>query len=629
MKKFTTNRVIIISLLATVLLFSGCKELLMPNQENANTDDQMFDDWYEYRSTAMGLYGLQQKLVEQIFILGELRGDLLSTTENADADMIEVFNFDITKENKYASPTNFFKLISASNSFVRVLQREHPGVTDLSSPVDNYDRLYGEALCMRAWAYFNAVRIYGKVPFIHESLTSIDEIDNFLNSSESYTDSVDIVYGRDGYSNDTIYNKPVTLNKQYYDEEMIIDYFTQELETKVKEVGVNHYIENNDNTWEVTIWNIHAMNALLGQMYLTRGDLAKAANYFERIIYFQSENYRYQLDNTFSNNNWRNIFGNIDNREHIYSLWFNKAYQQQNDLQRILEPRGPHEYMLKPTRQAVLYWETIWDDYTMLKNSAEPWKTKMLLYGKPGDFYRGYGVSYAYLRNGEMIPTENIREMLTLKSENNFRSASLITEGADTVVWKYSWNKNIFDEDANFILYRAAGIHLWLAEIYVYWAYEQNKIVQTSTSKALDIVNLGKNYPGQNRRQLGVRGRVGFGGVLIEDVGGTSSVDGMRAENINYVHDPFTNEVLGYIDLTGKFSKLQEYLESQIIDERARELAFEGERFYDLMRVAKRRKAPSFLAERVAKKYPEGKREEIYNKLMNEKNWYINYFEDK
>jgi len=116
---------------------------------------------------------------------------------------------------------------------------------------------------------------------------------------------------------------------------------------------------------------------------------------------------------------------------------------------------------------------------------------------------------------------------------------------------------------------------------------------------------------------LGIRGRVGFGG----------SYDGISIGNINYIHHPFTNEVTGYIDLTGDFQGKQEYLEELVLDERARELAFEGERFYDLMRVAKRRNDPDFLASRVAQKFPPERRQDIYNHLLDEQNWYINIFE--
>lgn len=602
------------------LFFTSCNDFFNPDQELDVTEDKLFDDWYEYRSVEMGLYSLQQELAEQILVLGELRGDLLTITDNADVDLVEIYNFNVSADNKYAKPTNFYKLIGACNNFINVLREEHPEVLDPAKEVTNYDRLYGEALCMRAWTYFNAVRIYGRVPFIPESLEHIDEIEGFLQSSGTYIDSVDIVFGQDGYNNDTIYNNPVELEKQYYDIDLIIDYFTNDLENNVKAVGVNHAINNNDDSWEVTIWNVHAMHTLLGLMYLTQGDLAQAVNNFEKVTEMSSEDFRYQLDRTFRNNNWKSIFNTIDIREHIYTIWFNKGDRQQNRFQYLFEVESPHKYMLKPTREAVLNWETIWDNFVLVLDNNNPSKTVLSLIkpGVPGDFYRGHGVSYAYMRNG--LPLENVEvaEMLQLKQQGDFQSAYLVTEDVDTVVWKYSLNKDIFDEDANLILYRAAGVHLWLAEAYVWWVFDRGGFTSTYTQNAVDIVNNGAQYGDQvSREQLGVRGRVGFG----------DRFEGISVGNINYTRDPFSNEVTGYIDLTGNLYKKQQYLEDQIIDEKARELAWEGERYYDLMRVAKRRNDPSYLASQVSQKYPPGKREEIYNLLLDENNWYIDLFE--
>lgn len=68
-------------------------------------------------------------------------------------------------------------------------------------------------------------------------------------------------------------------------------------------------------------------------------------------------------------------------------------------------------------------------------------------------------------------------------------------------------------------------------------------------------------------------------------------------------------------------------VEDLIIDECAMEMAFEGNRFADLARVAHRRGA-NYLAERVARR--SGKLDPaMYQFLLNEKNWYLPFPEDK
>ena len=613
-----------------MILFLGlvsCEDFLNPDQKLVIETEDFFKDWSEYRSAEMGMYALQQELVDQLFILGELRGDLMEITANADRDLKEVYNYQITKENKYASPLNFYKLIAACNTLLEKLETDHSEVLSDADPTE-YDRLYGEVKCMRAWAYFNAVRIYGKVPYIWQGLTTVEEITDYVNSPGEYIDSVHIVFDAGGYWNDTTYNVPVVLERIFLDIDMVIDIFTAELEDDIKPggVGVIHNKDNRDLTWDVTVWNQYALKTLLGQMYLYRGDYVKAEENFRPILYnYDSEtsNIKFGLDARFSFGRWRNIFSGIDPYEHIYTLWFGKAFQQQHHIQNYCSNIAPNSYMIKPSHVAVQNWESMWDQMRVERNDVKPEMTYTRNPGIPGDFSRGYGLSYVFMKGGEIMEPSVVREMLDLKRRRQYKDVENIMSGVDTVLYKFIYGKQPYDQDANIIIYRAASVHLYAAEIYNRWELDRGGgNVIPEINFALSIVNNGSYN--KDAKQMGVRGRVGFGG---EKVGFSyKQDDDIQIGNIVYEFDPATNEVVGYKSLPDLLSK-QEYLEDKIIEERARELAYEGDRFYDLIRIAKRRNDPSYLADKVASKFSGAKREEIRELLMNEQNWYVPFFE--
>ena len=149
--------------------------------------------------------------------------------------------------------------------------------------------------------------------------------------------------------------------------------------------------------------------------------------------------------------------------------------------------------------------------------------------------------------------------------------------GDKLVVNKYSLNPNEFS-GADIIIYRAADIYLLLAE-----ALNQ----MGEYDAAMSIINDGYHDPPGWRRVPGIRDRV-------------------------------------LLTLKGKpGSDIKNSIEDMIMEERAMELAFEGKRWFDLVRVANRR-GESYLAGKISAKYDDASvASAVYNKLMDKNNWYL------
>ena len=202
---------------------------------------------------------------------------------------------------------------------------------------------------------------------------------------------------------------------------------------------------------------------------------------------------------------------------------------------------------------------------------VDSFKTQNPLAGDPGDQYRGIGITF-----GE----DTIRQI----SENEYEFLYYITKYALVP-------SDPFGTDM--ILSRAADIHLMLAEAYNRMGDDE------SQGWALMLLNAGVNKENPKpseftrwRSNIGIRGRVYLAPNEIPE------------------------------EITGEEKTLM--IEDLIIAERSLELAFEGKRFSDLVRVAVRRGDPAYLADKVAAKF-EGTPEysTVHSKLMNPDNWYL------
>lgn len=608
--------------------FVSCDDFLNPEQNLIVPQEGLPNDEREMLAMSLGLYALQQDLVDQIVVLGELRGDLLTVTDRSEPDFRDIDNFTVTTTNEFASPANFYKLIAACNKVIRIIEKRYPEVLDETSTIKNPHKLYGEAVTMRSWAYFYAVRIYNEIPYIPETLNTIDEVVAYVNSpGEVYIDSIYIDYSPNGLGNDTISDTTfVYTEKKFLDQEVMTRQCLKDLDDKVRAVGVDYANKDdiNDVTWNVSVWTENSFLALKVQMNMHIFNYEDAlqileSHFLRREVVNTSDTYvKYAVDGKFQTTNWRRILGSSDDFEQIFVLPFQKSSStwQQNNLQYYMSIIPPNIYAMKPTGKSIELWESHWRNYRLSPSPLplDPTKVYTRYAGQVCDYNRGYGVSYNYMKNGVPMPKSTHLEIMRLRSYGYWGEIDELMRGVDTVAYKYTYGKKPYSKDANFILYRAASLHLYAAEIFT--NIEDSRLGPVYLLDAEKYIYNG-DYASTLDGRLGVSGRVGF-----------DDFEGISVEADYYLKfDPNTNEVIGYEYFrTPKDRQL--YLEDVIMDHRARELAYEGERFYDLLRVARRRNkagdnGTEWLANTISESFPASDRTTIKNRLMDENNWYI------
>lgn len=164
------------SIIAAFGLFAttSCEDMLMTENDSMVIDPELGDktDSVFY---ALGIAQAMQQVADQYFFIGEMRGDLVTTTTYTDNHLRELADYSATSTNRYDSAYVYYKVINNCNYYLAHRDTSlFIGSTNVA--IDEYAAV--EA--WRAWAYLQLARTYGGnevgIPFYTEPLTAISQI---------------------------------------------------------------------------------------------------------------------------------------------------------------------------------------------------------------------------------------------------------------------------------------------------------------------------------------------------------------------------------------------------------------------------------------------------------------------
>ena len=122
---------------------------------------------------SLGILQGMQELADHYVFQGEMRGDLTKVTGYTDNNLRQLANFTATTANRYDSAYVYYRVINNCNYYIA-----HRDTTLRNGSQYVAMGEYVGVKAIRAWAYMQLARVYGKVTFYTEPLTLISQIDN-------------------------------------------------------------------------------------------------------------------------------------------------------------------------------------------------------------------------------------------------------------------------------------------------------------------------------------------------------------------------------------------------------------------------------------------------------------------
>lgn len=547
---------------ATIACIASCKKALEVEPGNELAPEQMYRDVYDANAAVMGIYGKFMDISDRYIILNELRADLMEFTHNADEYLRQLNNHTVTPDNPYINPRPFYELIVNCNDVLknfRIMKQQNK-LTEA-----DYNQRYSDIGALRSFLYLQLGIHYGEVPYVTEALENINDVTNpsrfpklplsvLIDSLINFTEALPF---KEVYPPNVGAGVTTSLN-------MTLDGF------QTAKFFVNK-------------------KALLGDLYLWKGNYRKAATYYREVMETATqgtpgENYYSQYKLAWSgnanlyvnysragdassltyNDGWGSMFFATDerfNREMIWALPYDSKFKPDNPLIKLFSASGG-SYLVRPSAEIIRYWDEQLQRPVAVAGAGQ---------GIPYDARKLLSVSDV---SGQPVITKFISNYIN------------VVTGIPV---------NPLAKNGRWFLYRQAHLHLRFAEAAnrdgfpkLAFALLNNGIVDVYDNTAItDKTNLQNTFDLPDPYKFDARfGTIpNFRGPWYRNVG--------LRERANLINYPVTATTT--IDSTSQ-------LEIGLLQEQALETAFEGTRWADLLRIAIRRDDASIIADKVYEK---------------------------
>jgi len=426
---------------------SSCQDMIDTNAKEVVEASENYHNVYDADNAIWGLYGKVQNLAEDVVVLNELRADLMDVSSNATQDQVDINSHQETSTNKYCDPTPFYEVILNANDIIYNFKKM---LAENKISKADYGPRYSDVVAIRCWAYLQLGIHFKDVPYVTNPLLSIDSlsitglfptktldelIPQLIGEMESLptreTNTLSSFYGKTITDN----SKSFYLNLQFVDKHILLG--------------------------DLYLWNDQYKDAAIQyKAYMDAADALSSKTNIENKVStwvwsgtneprFQICYQRYKdMDVNSFRNMWKEIFyrsstdagtsGGIGLQdEMIWMMSFSGSSNSVSPFIKLFANTGQGQYQLKPSQYAI---DSLWNTQIQQTNG----------FAFDG---RGRESSYDYV-NGQPVVLKYLYDYYAVDN----------TDANKTIHLNYNNFTNQFTKPGKWFLYRAALLHLRYAE---------------------------------------------------------------------------------------------------------------------------------------------------------------------